>query len=213
MGNIKKQRKKYNIPFKKWDKTRADEEDLIAGEFGLKNKTEVWKANAKVSKFRNVARTLFTQTGTVAERTKADVVTKAKRLGLVSTESATLDDLLGINARNVLDRRLQTVILKKGFAGSQKQARQFIAHGHIMIGDRVVTVPGYIVPKEEEALVTIVPKSPLSKEDHPARQTPQKKEEARLLAKLKADKAAEVEADPIVDEKDVSALETGGEEE
>lgn len=210
MGNIKKQRKKYRIPFKKWDKIRADEEDAIVSEFGLKSKTEVWKANAKVSKFRTAARTLFTKTGPVAERTKKDLTEKAKKQGLVSVESATLDDLLGINAKNILERRLETIILKKGFANTPKQARQFISHGHVMIGERVVTVPGYHVSRDEESLVTLVPRSPLSKPDHPARMTPQKKEEARLLEKLKGEKKKEApseEETAIVDEKEAEAVE------
>lgn len=207
MGNIKKQRKKYNPPFKKWDKVRADGEDLLVSEFGLKNKKEVWKTNATISKFRNSARTLFTKSGPVAERTKGELIAKAKKLGLLTVESPTLDDLLGLTTKNILERRLQTVVLRKGFANTPNQARQFIGHGHIMIGERVVTVPGYMVTKSEEDSITILPRSALSKADHPARMTPQKKEDARLLEELRKKKAAASEpVNGAVEEKDIKAM-------
>ncbi len=194
MGNIKKQRKKYNLPFKKWDKTRADAEDGLVSEFGLANKKEVWKANMSVSRFRTSARTLFTKSGAVAERMKKDLTDKAHKLGLLTVESATLDDLLGITAKDILGRRLQTIVVKKGLANTSRQARQFIVHGHVLVGGRVVTVPSYMVAKSEEASVDLRPKSALSNPSHPARMTPQKKEDARLLEEIRKKKAAEAAA-------------------
>jgi small subunit ribosomal protein S4 len=212
LGNIKKQRKTYNLPFKKWDKTRADDEDTLVHEFGLANKKEVWKANAKVSKFRTIAKTLFSKSGPIAEKTKKDLIDKAHRLGLLSVENATLDDLLGLTTKNILERRLQTMVLRKGFANTPLQARQFIAHGHILIGERVVTVPGYLVKKEEEALMAILPRSAIADSNHPARMTPQKKEEARLLEELRKKKAAET-AEGAIEEKDVEEIEKVPEDE
>jgi small subunit ribosomal protein S4 len=191
LGNIKKQRKKFDSPFKKWDKTRADAEDTLVFEFGLGNKREVWKANRVIARMRNTARTLFTKSGPVAERTKKDVLARAQKLGLLAVENATLDDLLGLTTKDLFGRRLQTVIVRKGLANTMTQARQFITHGHVVIGERVVTVPGYLVTKSEEGSIELHPKSALASPSHPARMTPQKKEDARLLDELRKKKEKE----------------------
>jgi small subunit ribosomal protein S4 len=71
------------------------------------------------------------------------------RIGLVK-EDSTLDDVLNLKVTDLLSRRLQTVIQKKANIKSPYLARQAVVHGHVMIGDRTVTVPSYTVPVEEE---------------------------------------------------------------
>ena len=54
------------------------------------------------------------------------------------------------------------------------QARQAVVHGHVMIGDRVVTIPSYTVDVNEEKDVRLLPNSAYikileeSKEEAPA---------------------------------------------
>jgi small subunit ribosomal protein S4 len=43
------------------------------------------------------------------------------------------------------------------------QARQLVSHGHIAIGERIVSVPGYLVTREEESKLGYSPSSPFSK--------------------------------------------------
>lgn len=57
---------------------------------------------------------------------------------------------MGLSVEDLLERRMQTMVYRKGFANTIKQARQLVVHGHILIGDNIVNVPGYIVPKDEE---------------------------------------------------------------
>ena len=40
-------------------------------------------------------------------------------------------------------------------ASSIKQARQFIIHGHVFVGNKKVTVPSYLVKKDEEATIRV----------------------------------------------------------
>jgi small subunit ribosomal protein S4 len=68
-----------------------------------------------------------------------------------------------------LERRLQTIVYRKGLARSPKQARQFVTHGHIMIGTRKVTIPGYHVSRAEESQVCYAVHSPIANEVHPER--------------------------------------------
>ena len=80
------------------------------------------------------------------------------RIGLVSSD-ATLDDVLNLNATDLLSRRLQTIVSKKLGFKTPYQARQAVIHGHIMIGDRKVDIPSYTVTVEEEDSVHFAPES------------------------------------------------------
>jgi small subunit ribosomal protein S4 len=80
------------------------------------------------------------------------------KIGLVN-EDSTLDDVLNLQVIDLLSRRLQTVAQKKLYFKTPYQARQAIVHGHIMIGDSVVTIPSYIVKTEEEAKIHLIPES------------------------------------------------------
>ena len=93
------------------------------------------------------------------------------KLGFLSTE-ATVDDILDLNVRDLMERRLQTMVFRNGLSKSIHQARQLVTHGHISIAGRIVTVPGYIVRKNEETHLAFHGTSPLSNPQHPARGQP-----------------------------------------
>ena len=51
----------------------------------------------------------------------------------------------GLNLLVLLERRLDNVVYRLGFAGSRDQARQFVRHNHFQINGRKVTIPSYQV--------------------------------------------------------------------
>ncbi|RZN59687.1 MAG: 30S ribosomal protein S4, partial [Thermoproteota archaeon] len=65
-------------------------------------------------------------------------------------KNATLDSLLDIKVEDILERRLQTIVWRKGFAKSPYMARQLIVHGHIKVNGRRIRQPSYLVSAEEE---------------------------------------------------------------
>jgi small subunit ribosomal protein S4 len=148
---MKRQRKAYKTPTKPWNKQRLEREREIVKNYGLRKKKEIWKFETLLRKFRRLARQLAAHRD---EKQEKILLVKMIKLGLLS-EGATLDDVLGLNLEMFLDRRLQTVVFKKGLANSPKQARQFIVHGHVKIGERKITYPSYIVPKEEELKIKV----------------------------------------------------------
>jgi small subunit ribosomal protein S4 len=77
------------------------------------------------------------------------------RKGLVR-EGSPLDGVLNLTVEDVLARRLQSMIFKKGMAASPLQARQAIVHGHVVVGERRVTVPSYPVARSEEGAVKLL---------------------------------------------------------
>ena len=77
--------------------------------------------------------------------------------------------MLGLNVRNVLDRRLQTLLVKKGLALSAKQARQFIVHGHVGVNGQKITVPGYLVNLDDENKINFLSNSSINDPEHAER--------------------------------------------
>jgi len=51
----------------------------------------------------------------------------------------------GVNLLILLERRLDNVVYRLGFASSRREARQLVAHGHIMVNGKVVDIPSYLV--------------------------------------------------------------------
>lgn len=145
MGDPRKQRKKYEKPLIPWDEKRIDDEREILDHYGLKRKKEILKAESFLRNLRRRARRLAAEED---EEEKGKLLEKCKNLGLIDEES--LDNVLKIELRDILERRLQTVVSKLSGVQTAKQARQFIVHGHVRIGGRRIETPSFLVPKEME---------------------------------------------------------------
>ncbi|MDD3621069.1 MAG: 30S ribosomal protein S4 [Methanofollis sp.] len=173
MGYPGKNHKTYSTPTRRFEKSRIEEEVKLVIDYGLRNKKELWKAQNTLRKYRKATREILalesagTET-TQAETKKNQLLNHLGRYGLVG-EEASIDDVLALKIEQELERRLQTIVYRKGLARSPKQARQFITHGHIAINGRRVTIPGYMVPKEQEALIEYYGHSPLATESHAER--------------------------------------------
>jgi small subunit ribosomal protein S4 len=98
-----------------------------------------------------------------------ELLTRLKKLGILAETSA-LDNVLDLSIEDLLERRLQTIVFRKGLTRTIFQSRQLITHGHVNIGNRRVTVPSYIVSKDEEEQVMYSPQSAIVSETHPLRQ-------------------------------------------
>ena len=143
---MRRQRKKYEKPKRPWDKTRIEREKELLKKFGLRRKREIWRAESLLRKYRRLARELAAKKDKEKEKI---LIEKLARFGILE-KNASLDDVLGLNVEDILNRRLQTIVFKKGLANTIKHARQLIVHGHITINNRKIVYPSYLVPKEEE---------------------------------------------------------------
>lgn len=168
MGDPKFTKKKFTAPPHPWQKTRIDEEKQLIREYGLKNKQEVWMMRSKAKNFADQAKRLTAQETDQSTKEKEQLLAKLYRFNLLP-KGAGVDDVLGLTIRDILERRLQTVVFKKGLAKSMKQARQFITHRHIAVENKIVTAPSYILSAAEEGAVTFLQKSALSDAEHPER--------------------------------------------
>jgi small subunit ribosomal protein S4 len=149
MGAPKKQRRKYSTPKKPYDRTRLESEKKVKIDFGLRRKKEIWRAQETLRGFRQRARELQAKKDEAKEKVLFE---RIKSLGI---SCSNLDDILEIGLEDMLSRRLQSIVQKKGLANTPLQARQFIVHGHIYVNGRKVLWPGYIVKHGEEESVII----------------------------------------------------------
>jgi len=169
MGDPKKQRKKYETPRFRWRKDILQEELKLLGQYGLRNKHELWRHKTMLSKTRGIARSLIGKTPEERAKMENELLARLKKLGVLD-ETAVLDNVLDLSIEDLLERRLQTIVFRKGLTRTIFQSRQLITHGHVNIGNRRVTVPSYIVSKEEENQAVYSPQSTLVNEAHPLRQ-------------------------------------------
>jgi len=169
MGDPKKQRKKYETPRFRWRKDILQEELKLLGQYGLRNKHELWRHKTMLSKTRGIARSLIGKTPEERAKMENELLARLKKLGILE-ETAVLDNVLDLSIEDLLERRLQTIVFRKGLTRTIFQSRQLITHGHVNIGNRRVTVPSYLVSKEEENQVVYSPQSALANETHPLRQ-------------------------------------------
>ncbi len=148
MGAPRKQRRKYERPTHPWKSERITEEKELCKKYGLKNRKEVWRVKSRIRRFRQQARNLLASSGEEIMKEKMGFFNKLKKLGIY--ENPSIEDLLTIKADDLLARRLQSQVYSRGIAKTMKEARQLITHNHVIVGNRIVNIPGYTVSKSEE---------------------------------------------------------------
>ena len=153
MGDPKKLRKSYRRPRRIWNSDQLNSELYIIGSYGLRNKRELWKAQTKVANFRNQARKLLALTLEERQEKESLLLSFLNRLGLANTSS--LDDILNLKIEDILERRLQTIVMRKMSIKSPFQARQVVVHGHVSVGNQKVNLPGYLVKKQDESKILV----------------------------------------------------------
>lgn len=184
MGDPRKQRRKYSTPSHPWQASRIEEEKELKKEYGFKNKKEIWKTDAKLKKFTHQAKRLITGLTEQTKKETQDLLLKLFKYSLLPKE-AKVEEVLGLTIKDIAERRLQTIVFKKGLGRTINQARQFIVHGHVFIGGQKVTVPSYLVKRDEENKIIFSPSSKLSKEDHPERVKKEKKKKKPKVEKVR----------------------------
>jgi small subunit ribosomal protein S4 len=175
VGDPKFSRRKYETPAHPWEGERIKAENEMLMKYGLKNKRELWRAQSLIRTLREQSRELQARLRTrdpQAEIEMRELLARCSRLALLPPEGSTLNDVLTLGTEEVLQRRFQTILYRKGLAYTPKQARQFIVHGHASIAGRKVTIPGYLVKRAEEDKIEYHVSSPVANELHPMRPKP-----------------------------------------
>jgi len=202
MGDPRKTRKKFARPMHPWEAVRIKEEGLIKRNYGLTNKKEIWKASTELRRLKLQAKKL------IRERSKPGYLQSEEKKFLKSlekygwaTEDSPLEAVLTLELKELLDRRLQTIVYKKGLALTIKQARQFIVHGHIIVNEKKITIPGYKVTVNEEHGLSFNQTSTLTNEEHPERvkKTQAKETAIKYATEKKIEEEEKIEKEIVVE--------------
>ncbi|MGD2200716.1 MAG: 30S ribosomal protein S4 [Candidatus Bathyarchaeota archaeon] len=169
MGDPKKKHKRYTTPKRPYDSANLEEELRLIGTYGLRNKKELWRHRTELSTLRRRAREMLSMGATDRLQPQEELIAKLHDLGLIE-EGASLDDILTLSIRDLMERRLQTVVFREGMTKSLFQARQIITHGHIAIDNQKVKSPSYMITIEDEEKLDYAESSPFSSKTHPLRQ-------------------------------------------
>merc|ERR1712234_46271 len=145
-----------------FEKARLDQELKLIGEFGLRNKREVWRVKYTLAKIRSAARELLTLEEKAPKRLFEGnaLLRRLVRIGVLDETRMKLDYVLGLKIEDFLERRLQTQVFKLGLAKSIHHARVLIRQRHIRVRKQDVNVPTFIVRLDSQKHIDFSLKSP-----------------------------------------------------
>jgi len=161
LRNYSKTSKRPRRPF---EKERLDAELRLVGEYGLKNKREVWRTRLVLSKIRSTARHLLTLPEKDERRIfEGDaLIRRLHKYGILEESKNKLDYVLGLKIEDFLERRLQTKVFKNGLAKSIHHARVLIRQRHIRVRNQMVDIPSFVVRTDSEKHINFALTSPFS---------------------------------------------------
>jgi len=143
-----RKKKIYLKPKRPFDKARIEEEVKIKKDYGLKNKTEIWKAEAKIKSMREKAKKLISAN----QEEQQALFNRLKKIGI---KVNSIGDVLALDKKDYLEQRLQTILVKKMMARTMKSARQLITHKKVLVNGKVVSAPSYIVPLDSRDKISL----------------------------------------------------------
>ncbi|KIZ02547.1 40S ribosomal protein S9-2 [Monoraphidium neglectum] len=125
--------KTFKKPRRPFEKERLDAELKLVGEYGLRNKRELWRVQMVLSKIRKAARVLLTLEDKDPKRIFEGnaLMRRMYKYGLLNETQDKLDYVLALSPQDFLERRLQTLVFKQGLAKSIHHARVLIRQRHI----------------------------------------------------------------------------------
>merc|ERR1712142_1205460 len=152
----------YTTPRRPFEKARLDQELKLIGEYGLRNKREVWRIKYSLAKIRSAARELLTLEEKDPKRLFEGnaLLRRLVRIGVLDETKMKLDYVLGLKIEDFLERRLQTQVFKLGLAKSIDHARVLIRQRHIRVRKQLVNVPSFIVRLDSQKHIDFSLKSP-----------------------------------------------------
>ncbi|KAK8866893.1 40S ribosomal protein S9 [Tritrichomonas musculus] len=145
----------FKKPQRPYEKERIHNELRFVGEYGLKNKRELWRVHYTLAKIRKAARNLLTLPENDTKRIFEGnaLLNRLSKLGVLDESHQKLDYVLSLTANDLLDRRLQTQVHRNALAKSVHHSRALISQRHIAVNDQLVNQPAFLVWKENEGAI------------------------------------------------------------
>ena len=120
------------------DKCAIEKRNFVPGQHGQSRRAKIAGYGLQLREKQKVKRTYG-----LLERQFRNYFEKAAR-----SKGVTGEKLL-----QQLERRLDNVVYRLGFAQSRRQARQLVRHGHVAVDNRKVNIPSYEVSAGEEIAI------------------------------------------------------------
>jgi len=154
--------KTYSTPRRPYEKERLDHELKLIGQYGLRNKHEVWRVHYTLTKIRKAARHLLTLDEKDPKRLFEGnaLLRRLVRIGVLDEGKMKLDYVLGLKVEDFMERRLQTQVFHVGLAKSIHHARVLIRQRHIRVRKQVVNIPSFIVRLDSQKHIEFSLQSP-----------------------------------------------------
>ena len=162
VSRYRQQSKVSSTPRRPHEKERIDAELRLCGEYGLRNKREIWRSQLVLAKTRKAARQLLTLPEKDPKRVFEGqaLVRRLQRWGLLAEDDSKLDSVLQLTTQMILERRLQTKVFKQGLARSVHHARCLILQRHIAVGRQMVNAPNFQLRTMSEKHIGFAHSSP-----------------------------------------------------
>ncbi|KAI0706183.1 40S ribosomal protein S9 [Cytidiella melzeri] len=160
--------KTYKVPRRPFESARLDAELKLAGEYGLRNKREIWRIGLTLSKIRRAARELLKLDSKDPKRLFEGnaLIRRLVRVGVLDETRMRLDYVLSLKIEDFLERRLQTQVFKSGLAKSIHHARVLIRQRHIRfvgyhsLSRQIVNTPSFVVRLDSQKHIDFALTSP-----------------------------------------------------
>merc|ERR1712209_229117 len=154
--------KTFVTPRRPFEKSVLDQELKLIGEYGLRNKREVWRVKYTLAKIRKAARELLTLDEKDPKRLFEGnaLLRRLVRIGVLDESKMKLDYVLGLKTEDFMERRLQTQVFKLGLAKSIHHARVLIRQRHIKVRKQVVNIPSFVVRLDSQKHIDFSTNSP-----------------------------------------------------
>jgi small subunit ribosomal protein S4 len=120
------------------DKCPIEKRNFAPGQHGKDRKAKVVGYGLQLREKQKAKRIYFTQEGQFRNYFEKAARTKG---------------VTGYMLLQQLERRLDNVVYRLGFAISRRQARQLVRHGHVAVDGRKVNIPSYEVSAGEEITI------------------------------------------------------------
>ena len=134
----------------------------MVGQYGLRNKRELWRVQYALNKIRANVRHILTLDEDDPKRIfeGQSIMRRMQRYGLLDETQMKLDFVLAMSPAEFLERRLQTLVFKQGLAKSIHHARVLIKQRHIRVGKQIVNVPSFLVRLDSQKHIDFALNSP-----------------------------------------------------